>query len=338
VCCQNAGQSGGTGQRGLPLDQMPAYVQEVLDLIEWANGPATSPWGAKRAAAGHPEPFKLQYLGVGNEEHITPLFRERFQMLHAAIKARHPEITVIGTVGPFHSGKDFEEGWKIADELAVAMVDEHYYERPEWFLNNLRRYDNYDRAKSKVYVGEYAAHERDRANTWRSALAEAAYLTSLERNGDVVRLASYAPLLAKQSHTQWRPDMIYFSNTNLLLTANYQVQKLFSQNSGDVTLQVTLGTATNLAVSCVRHTASGDIIVKLVNPGPDATPVQVQFARPPEKGAQIIRTVIAAEPQAVNTLERRAAILPSTTTIPAAEAVPYTPPPYSVTVLRFKSR
>ena len=160
------------------MSEMPDYVQEVLDLIEWANGPATSTWGAKRAAAGHPKPFNLQYIGVGNEDAQTDVFRERFKMIHDAVKAKHPEITVIGTVGPFHSGSDYDEGWKFANEQRLEMVDEHYYEKPEWFLNNLKRYDTYDRAKSKVYVGEYAAHDAGRANTWRSALAEAAYLTS----------------------------------------------------------------------------------------------------------------------------------------------------------------
>ena len=142
VCCQNADYQGGTGQRGFPLDQMPAYIQDVLNLIEWANGPTNSTWGAKRAAAGHPEPFNLQYLGVGNEDHITPVFRERFKLIFDAIKAKHPEITVIGTVGPFPDGEDYDNGWKIANELNVPMVDEHYYKSPEWFWDNLERYDS----------------------------------------------------------------------------------------------------------------------------------------------------------------------------------------------------
>jgi alpha-N-arabinofuranosidase len=156
---------------------------------------------------------------------FTPAFKERFKMVYDAVKAKHPEITVIGTAGPFHSGEDYDAGWGFADELRIEMVDEHYYEKPEWFVNNLRRYDTYDRAKSKVYLGEYAAQETNRVNTWRSALAEAAYLTSLERNGDIVRLASYAPLLAREGHTQWGPDLVYFDHTNLLRTANYYVQR-----------------------------------------------------------------------------------------------------------------
>jgi alpha-L-arabinofuranosidase len=228
VCCQNSPG----GQHGVPMDQMNGVVQDVLDLIEYANGPATSTWGAKRAAAGHPAPFNLQYVGVGNEDAQTPAFGVRFKMIYEAVKAKHPEITVIGTVGPFHSGFDFTEGWKFAKELNVGMVDEHYYESPEWFLNNLHRYDNYSRVGTTVYLGEYAS----RGNTLFNALAEAAYLTSLERNADVVRMASYAPLLARQNHTQWNPDLIYFNNTTVVPTVNYYVQQLFSRNQGDVYL------------------------------------------------------------------------------------------------------
>jgi len=244
VCCQNADHQGGTGQRGLPLDAMPAYIQEVLDLIAWANGPTNSKWGAVRAAAGHPEPFGLEYLGVGNEEHITPVFRERFQMIQDAVRARHPEITVIGTTGPFHSGPDYDAGWKLADELRVAMVDEHYYVPPRWMWENLERYDRYDRARAKVYLGEYAAHDDRRRTTLRSALAEAAFLTSLERNADVVVMASYAPLLGKRDRTQWNPNLIYFSNTNVVRTINYYVQQLFSHHAGNEYLPGTLSPAT----------------------------------------------------------------------------------------------
>lgn len=236
VCCQNsdylATGTYGIGQKGLPMDEMPAYIQDVLDLIEWANGPVTSIWGAKRAAAGHPAPFHLQYLGIGNEDKQTDVFRERFKMIYDAVKTKHPEITIVGTVGPDPDGDDFEKGWKFANKLNVDMVDEHYYRNPDWFLANLHRYDNYNRAGTKVYVGEYASW----GNTLFNAMAEAAYLTSLERNGDVVRMASYAPLLCKEQHVNWRPDLIYFNNTTVCPSVNYYVQQLFSQNQGDVYL------------------------------------------------------------------------------------------------------
>jgi alpha-L-arabinofuranosidase len=346
VCCQNADHQGGTGQRGLPLEAMPTYIQDVLDLIEWANGPTNSTWGAKRAAAGHPAPFHLQYLGVGNEDHITPVFQERFKMINDAIKAKHPEITVIGTVGPFHSGEDFEAGWKFASAGHVDMVDEHYYEKPEWFLNNLKRYDNYDRAKSKVYLGEYAAHEPNRANTLRSALAEAAFLTSLERNADVVRLASYAPLLARQNHTQWRPDMIYFDNTNLLRTANYHVQQMFGQNSGDTFLPATVTfdpatgnqSATNLAVSCLHDSKTGDLILKLVNV--DAAPLraQVSFDGNMEFKPEAIRTVLSGDPKAVNSFATPLSIVPVESKFAVAKSFHYEAPPHSLTVIRLRKR
>lgn len=269
VCCQHAGSSPGRGQEGLPMEEMAAYIQDVLDLIEWANGPITSNWGAKRAAAGHPEPFGLKYIGVGNEDDITPIFKERFKLIHDTLKTKHPEITVVGTVGPFPSGGEFDKGWAFARELKLPMVDEHYYVSPQWFWDNLSRYDKYDRGSVRVYVGEYAAHDRDkRRSTLRSAIAEAAGMTAFERNGDVVNFASYAPLFARRNHTQWHPDMIYFTGTEVFLTANYYVQQLFGQNSGDMYLATTIDATAQpptLAASTVRDSKSGDIILKIVN-------------------------------------------------------------------------
>ena len=166
VCCQNSPG----GQHGLPMDQMQDYVQDVLDLVEYANGSVNSAWGAQRAAAGHPAPFHLEYLGVGNEDAQTPEFGVRFKMIYDAVKAKYPNLTVVGTVGPSPSGGDFSEGWKFANALGVDIVDEHYYQKPEWFLSNLGRYDAYDRAATKVYVGEYASW----GNSLFNALAEAA--------------------------------------------------------------------------------------------------------------------------------------------------------------------
>lgn len=244
VCCQNSNfrvtHRYGVGQKGLPMDEMPAYVQDVLDLIEYANGPADSKWGSKRAAAGHPKPFGLQYLGVGNEDHITPVFKKRFEMIYNAVKAKHPEITVIGTVGPNTEGWDYDQGWKIANELQLPMVDEHGYKSPQWLWENLERYDAYDRSKSKVYLGEWAAFDDHRRSTLRAAIAEAAYLTSLERNADVVRFASYAPLLAKRNHTDWTPDLIFFTNTGVFPTISYHVQQMFSMNNGDTYCSTTV--------------------------------------------------------------------------------------------------
>ncbi len=337
VCCQNSGQ--GIGQAGLPLEEIDAYIQDVLDLIEWANGPATSPWGAKRAAAGHPEPFKLKYLGVGNEDRITPVFRERFKLILDAVRARHPEIVVIGTSGPFPDGEDFDAGWQIARELAVPMVDEHYYRSPQWFWDNLRRYDAYDRAGPKVYVGEYAAHDEKRRSTLRSALAEAAFLTSLERNGDVVRLASYAPLLARRGHTQWTPDLIYFNATEVFPTLNYTVQRLFAESAGDVYLPTALTTTERLlTASTVRDRASGTIFVKIVNGSPTAQKLRLEFGAHAQ-GETLHREVTlttfgGADPDVVNEDGKPAAIAPETKPyqLPEEDEVPA----HSLTILAIK--
>jgi alpha-L-arabinofuranosidase len=342
VCCQNSGASvtgkWGLGQKGLPMSEMPSYVQEVLDLIEYANGPADLTWGAKRAAAGHPRPFGLEYLGIGNEEHITPVFKERFAMVYAAVKAKHPEITVIGTVGPFHDGDDYDWGWSIADELKLPMVDEHYYEKPEWFLANLNRYDTYDRARSKVYLGEYAAHDAKKQPTLRSALAEAAYMTSLERNGDVVRMASYAPLLGRLGHTQWDPDLIYFTNTTIHPTISYYVQQMFGRNSGDAYLPGTLDgpkRAGDFAFSAVRNGKSGDLILKLVNTGSAARSLHVELAGAKRLALEAERTVLTGPPTAINSARGGSPLVPKTETITAAPVFEYEMPANSLAVFRF---
>jgi alpha-N-arabinofuranosidase len=335
VCCQNSGH--GIGQAGLPLDEMDAYIQDVLDLIEWANGPATSKWGAKRAAAGHPAPFNLKYLGIGNEDQITPVFHERFQLIHDAVKAKHPGIVLIGTAGPFPDGKDFEKGWKIVRDLKVAMVDEHYYRPPQWFWDNLKRYDTYDRAGARVYVGEYAAHDDRRRNTLRSALAEAAFLTSLERNGDIVHLASYAPLLARRDHTQWTPDMIYFNGTQVFPSLNHAVQRLFGANAGDTYLATaTDAPAGRLAASTVRDSKSGDLILKIVNGDDTLRPLQIKFSGGRNLPATAVQTVFAAaSADVVNEDGAPPAVSPQTGTISIAADFAYEAPANSLTIIRF---
>lgn len=192
-------------QGGIPMKDMPAYCQEILNMIEWANGdPATSKWAKMRAEAGHPEPFGLKYVGIGNEDIISTTFEERYEMICKAIKAKYPNMIVVGTVGPFHDpSADYVEGWKFAKEHndILDLVDEHYYESPGWFMHHQDYYDHYDRNAPKVYLGEYASRTR----TVESALAEAMYLCGLERNGDVVSMTSYAPLLCKDGYSNWNP-------------------------------------------------------------------------------------------------------------------------------------
>lgn len=273
VCCQNSADRGHGQQGGLSMEDMKAYVQDVLDLIEWANGDAkTTVWGRKRAEQGHPKPFNLKYIGIGNEDLISKTFEERYLMLIRAVKEKYPDIVVCGTVGPWCEGSDYERGWQLADEHHIDMVDEHYYQSPGWFIYHQDYYDHYDRGASKVYLGEYAAHAPGRPSNIETALCEAMHICGMERNGDVVEMSSYAPLLAKDNHTQWTPDMIYFSNTEVRPTVGYYVQQMCGNHSGDEYISSTFtlneqrhGLRERLAVSTVRDSKTGRVYIKLVN-------------------------------------------------------------------------
>lgn len=337
VTCQNADHQGGSGQRCIPMEEMGVYVQDVLDLIEWANGPVDSKWGAVRAAAGHPAPFGLKYLGVGNEDHITDGFRERFKMIFEAVKARYPEIVVIGTSGPMPDGEDYDKGWELVRALAVPMVDEHYYRPPQWFWDNLGRYDRFDRSGAKVYVGEYAAHDDGRRTTLRSALAEAAYLTGLERNGDVVSFASYAPLLARRGNTHWNPNLIYFSNTEVVRTVNYHVQRLFGNHAGDVYLEAVVegSLPADVAMSVVRESAGGEVIVKVVNGGAEPRTLRFVLRGGGALSGTVEKWVLGGgDPLAVNDFGRADAVVPVVGPVTAGREFLYEAPPHSLTVLR----
>lgn len=274
VSCQNSSDGGYGQQGGIPMDEMPQYIDEILHLIEWANGDATTEWGRKRIEQGHKAPFNLKYLGIGNEDLISPTFTERYLMICKAVKAKYPHIKICGTVGPTYHGSDYDEGWRIATENkdVIDMVDEHYYESPGWFIYNQDFYDQYDRTAPKVYLGEWATHVPGRANNIETALCEALYFCSLERNADVVEMSSYAPLLAKEGHTQWSPDMIYFNNTEVKPTVGYYAQKMCGNSQGDQYLTSTLsvnshkkGVRERLAVSTVRDSNTGKTYLKLVN-------------------------------------------------------------------------
>ncbi len=212
----------------VPMNRLQPWIDDALDLIEFANGPASSEWGGLRARMGHPEPFGLRFICLGNEEHDNREVRERFPKFVEAIRARHPGIRIIGTSGL---------GWQIPlydlmDELDVHSSDEHYYEDPAWFIANQNRFDGFDRSGPMVFIGEYAS----RAATLHNAVAEAAYLTGVERNGDVVDMACYAPLFGNLQHCQWHPDLIYFDKRTVVRTPSYHVQQLFSCNKGDLYL------------------------------------------------------------------------------------------------------
>ena len=205
------------------------HIRDALDLIEFANGPVSSPWGGLRAEMGHPKPFGLTHVAVGNEENLPDAYFANFLTFREAIAARYPQITVVSNSGPDDQGATFDDLWARSRAANVAMVDEHYYNSPAWFLGNNKRYDSYDRNGPKVFLGEYASLD----NKLFNSLAEASYLTGLERNADVVKLASYAPLLANIDHVQWKPDLIWFDNDESLGSTSYKVQKLFMNNVGD---------------------------------------------------------------------------------------------------------
>lgn len=270
VSCQgtNGGWSMKTqAQDVVPMNEMDEWVDEALDLIEWANGDVNTKWGKKRAEQGHPAPFNLKYLGLGNEEKITPEFEERFKYIYERVRAKYPDIVIVGTAGPgSHKGNpDYENGWRIADQTGVDVLDEHYYEPRDYFLNNQQNYDNYPRdRKTKVYLGEYAAKDKKLAD----ALYEGLYLLGVERNGDVVTMTSYAPLFAKKNHESWNPDLIYFDNTSVVLTCSYYVQQMFGKTAGDYyygDVATFEGGDKYQGTSAVLNTKKGELYIKLIN-------------------------------------------------------------------------
>lgn len=220
-------------QRMVPLNEMGPWIQDALDLIEFANGGADTEWGALRASLGHPAPFGLEYLGVGNEE-VGDAFFERYALIRRAVREKYPEIRLINTASPFAAGTEYERGWRSARENGSDLIDEHYYMAPEWFLANHHRYDSFPKDGPKVFLGEYASW----GNTWYNALVEASYMTALERNAASVGLACYAPMLANASYVNWKPDMVWFDNHRAFGTPNYYVQKLFMNHQGSRRLSV----------------------------------------------------------------------------------------------------
>lgn len=215
-------------QRKVPFDQLDEWIQEALDLISFANDDASAQWGRIRCELGHPEPFGLEYIGIGNEE-VGEGFFERYPYFHKAIKEKYPDIQIIASSGPFAAGGEYEKGWNCARRNHADLVDEHYYMAPEWFLANHHRYDSFDEKDPRVFLGEYASW----GNAWYNALIEASYMTGMERNSEKVGLACYAPLLCNVNYINWKPDMIWFDNHQAYGTANYYVQKLFMNHQGD---------------------------------------------------------------------------------------------------------
>jgi alpha-N-arabinofuranosidase len=329
----------------VPLDQLDPFIQDALDLIEFANGPATSTWGRKRAELGHPAPFNLKFLGVGNEQ-WGPQYFERYERFAKALKTRHPEIKLVSSAGPGPADDRFQFAWSKLRELPADIVDEHCYAAPDWFFQSATRYDAYDRTGPKVFMGEYAAQSRgvakpDNRNTWECALAEAAFMTGLERNADVVVMSSYAPLLGHVDAWQWTPNLIWFDNLRSFGTPNYYVQKLFSANCGTRLLPVSWrrsagNPAQSLFASAARDARSGEVILKMVNAatGPREVRIQLTGARQIRKAARAI-VLASSELQAENSLDEPTKVAPVESKLDiASPEFAYTLAPSSLTVLR----
>jgi len=260
----------------VPTDDLAPYIQDALDLVEFANGPVSSNWGALRAAMGHPEPFHLKLMGVGNEQ-WGPQYVERYKIFAKAIKTRYPEIRLVNSTGPNPEGQMFDFLSDTLRKLHADIVDEHYYRDPEWFLNNAGRYDHYDRNGPRIFAGEYAAQSKavvspENKNNWLCALSEAAYMTGLERNADLVNMASYAPLFAHVEGWQWTPDLIWYDNLRSYGTPDYYVQKLYANNKGTAVVSLTregqaLEGKDSLYGSSCFDGKTHELILKLVNTG-----------------------------------------------------------------------
>lgn len=332
----------------VPVDQLDAFIQDALDLIEFANGSADSHWGKLRASMGHPQPFNLKMIGVGNEQ-WGPQYIERYKAFAAAIKAKYPEIRLVSGTGPSPDGELFAYAAAELKKLGADIVDEHYYANPSWFLQNAGRYDSYDRNGYRIFAGEYAAQSKfttspDNQNTWECALAEAAFMTGLERNADVVNLCSYAPLFAHVDGWQWRPDLIWFDNLVSFGSANYYIQKLYSTNRGTHVLPLLenntpLTGQEGLYGSAALDEASGEVILKLANSKDAPSRVSIRMNGAKKAGNGKVQVMQAADLNRVNSIQDPFAIAPAEAECAWKGSVLVRDlPPYSFTVIRCKIR
>ena len=317
IACQYQNSDKDSKAHVAPKDLQP-YIDDALDLIEFANGPVTSKWGKVRAEMGHPAPFNLKQIGIGNEQ-WEPLYAERLAPFVKAIRAKYPKMKICGSSGPSADGDRFDQGWAKMKELKVDLVDEHYYKDPEWFLKSAARYDNYDRKGPKVFAGEYACHNKARRNNWQAALSEAAFMTGLERNADVVWQCTYAPLFSHVDGWQWRPDLIWFNNTESVRSANWYVQMLYSTNKGTNVLKLTengkpVTGAEGLYASAVYDKNTKQYIVKIANTGAEKQDITLTFKGVKQLGLGTCQTMQADE-KAENSLRHKDNVVPKESSI-----------------------
>jgi alpha-L-arabinofuranosidase len=332
-----------------PVDELDPYVQDALDLVEFANGSIASKWGKIRAEMGHPAPFNLKMMGVGNEN-WGPQYTERLKIFQNTIKAKYPNIKLVCSSGTDPDGERFDFLNGELRSIKADFIDEHYYRRPEWFLNNAKRYDTYDRQSvSKVFAGEYAGQSDhtvsiNNKNNWRTAIAEAAFLTGLERNADVVKMASYAPLFAHIDAWQWTPNLIWVDNLRTMPTPNYQVQKLFSTNRGDQVVPILYKNKLpptgldSLYGSSTIDKVSNELIIKIINTSnkPQLVEIQLDGLKKMASKAKLI-LLQSNDLEAVNTLDTPSVIAPSEREIDVKNKKINTElSPYSFSVFRIK--
>jgi alpha-N-arabinofuranosidase len=330
-----------------PMDELDPYIQDALDLIEFANSDVNTKWGKLRSDMGHPKPFNLKYIGVGNEQWGKD-YIDRYKVFEKAIKAKYPKIIIVSGTGPSPKGEHFDYAMTELKKLNAELIDEHYYESPKWFRENAGRYDNYDRKGPKIFAGEYAAQSVSGANpnnrnNWECAFSEAAFMTGLERNAEVVNMTSYAPLMAHEDAWQWTPDMIWFNNLQSYGSANYYVQQLFSTNKGTDLLSITqYGKALigqhNLYASAVKDINTKEIIVKLVNTAASNQEITIDL-----KGVKLgskgnIITLVSSNVHDENTFAEPKKISPKTSEYKITKGKQQLNlPAYSVTVLKLKT-
>lgn len=328
-----------TDDAHVAVDDLQPYIDDALDLIEFANGSTDTKWGKLRADMGHPAPFNLKQIGVGNEQ-WGELYPPRLEKFVKAIRARYPDIKICGTSGPSADGNDFDYGWKEMKRLKVDLVDEHYYKPPQWFLDNAGRYDNYDRKGPKVFAGEYAAHGDGEYNNWEAALSEAAFMTGLERNADVVWQATYAPLFAHVEGWQWKPDLIWFDNLQVARSANWYVQMLYGVYKGTNVLRLTedgqpVEGKDGLYASAVFDKGAQKRYVKVANVLDNSQQVEITC-----KGMKNVGTVecvsLTGEKNAQNLVGKPEAIKPIKATVAASgNKIAITIPARSFVVMSF---
>lgn len=329
----------------VPMKDLDPYIQDALDLVEFANGDVTTKWGKVRADMGHPAPFNLKMMGIGNEN-WGPQYIERLKAFQAAIKAKYPNIKLICSSGTDPNGERFDYLNGELRRMNADLIDEHYYRKPEWFLQNARRYDNYPRTGSKVFGGEYASHVDKTVginrNTWLAALSEAAFMTGLERNADVVNMASYAPLFANEDAWQWAPDLIWVNNLQAYGTPDYQVQKLFSLNKGSKVVPITLNNEAvagqdSLYASACIDAAANELIIKVVNASDKAqtNTLQLEGIKKPAAKGKLIN--MQSDLTAVNSFDSPTNVAPVESMIPIkSKKIILNTSPYSFSVLRVK--